>query len=180
MSSVCGHVTYEQCHVTSLDHVIFGVSRMVSIRLVTDPQQDQQPARPVYCPLVVLFILLTRYSHVYCQAAQEKVREQDGGIVMVWRQTCLCSRVQQLRDSPAPRRSPRLSQKYYPQGASTGHPLYSRASMRTYTSASSTSVLNESGQSVPSSFDDDDTSSITTASTLDEDSSHYSPSRHGK
>ena len=59
--------------------------------------------------------------------------------------------------------------------ASAGHhPLYSRASMRTYV----TSVLNESGQSVPSTFDDDDQSSITTASTLDsEDSSsrHHSP-----
>ena len=78
-----------------------------------------------------------------------------------------------MRDSPPPRRSPRLSQKYHRNAAAgaDAHPLsaYSRSSIRTYTS----NVLNESGQSVPSSFDEEDfddrstISSTTTASTLD-------------
>ena len=100
-------------------------------------------------------------------------RPYDGDSSFPFSSLLFCSRLQQVRDSPPPRRSPRLSQKYHRNAAAgaDAHPLsaYSRSSIRTYTS----NVLNESGQSVPSSFDEEDfddrstISSTTTASTLD-------------
>ena len=61
-----------------------------------------------------------------------------------------------IQEVAAPRRSPRLSQKYKNLGS---HPLMSasRPNIRTYNrSKTPESILNESGQTVPGNFEDDD------------------------
>ena len=74
-----------------------------------------------------------------------------------WRLLLSVRRVEQLQDSPVLRRSPRISQRLSGYSVSE-NPLttsYSRSTLSSYRT-SDTSILNESGQSVPSTFDQDD------------------------
>ena len=74
-----------------------------------------------------------------------------------WRLLLSVRRVEQLQDSTMLRRSPRISQRLSGYSVSD-NPLttsYSRSTLSSYRT-SDTSILNESGQSVPSTFDQDD------------------------
>lgn len=69
---------------------------------------------------------------------------------------CKCSYLQTLKDSPVLRRSPRLSQRIS-RGPLEAFPLekYSRPSIKTYSKEPATNILNESGQFVPDTFDEE-------------------------
>ena len=75
----------------------------------------------------------------------------------------LCRRLEQVADTHTIRRSPRLSGRFSAESRSVPRPYHvsSRQSLRGYgkgkkkEEVASTNILNESGQSVPASFDDE-------------------------